>query len=133
MKKYFILPLALFALACNSNPDKVSDEAPETTIAADSTSGEGLLSGKFEIVDYKKENVTVKLPKTYMEFTRGGDVIKSDGVSFFYKIEGDSIVYMTSPGIVAYKSKIEFLNDDKSSFIIKTPQDNTETTYKKIN
>lgn len=133
MKKYFVLPLALFTLACNSNSDKVSDKAPVATGTTDTTSGDGPLSGKFEIVDYKKDNVKIDLPKAFMDFTRQGDVIKSDGVSFYYKIDGDSITYMTSPGIVAYKSKIEFLNDDKSSFIIKTPLDNTETTYKKVN
>ncbi len=138
MKKYFILPIALFALACNSNSDKVSEEKPESNVnkvelsPIDSTSGEGLLSGNFEISDYKKDNVKVDLPKTTTKFTRKGEVLRSDGNSFMYKIKGDSIFFMIDDKNIMSSSKIEFLNADKSSFLMKNNIQKTEFTYKKI-
>ena len=139
MKKYFLLPAALFALACNSNSDKVSDGNPESNInkvelnPVDSTSGEGLLSGNFEISDYKKDNVKVDLPKTTTKFTRSGEVLRSDGNSFLYKIKGDSIFFMIDDKNIMSSSKIEFLDANKSSFLMKNDTQKTEFTYKKIN
>ena len=133
MKKYFVLPLALFAIACNSNTDKISDKAPATTVSADTTSGEGLLSGKFEIVDYKKDNVKVLLPKTFVEFTRKGDYYTADGNQFQYKISGDSISILLNDNYLVTKSGIEFQNTDKTTFILKNPKEKTEYTYQKTN
>ena len=92
MKKYFVFTAVFFSVACNNNEDQKSFVSPEVETSKlskeDTTSGSGVLSGNFEIIDYKKDNVKVELPKTVVQFTKGGDVIKSDGVSFFYKIEG---------------------------------------------
>jgi hypothetical protein len=140
MKKYLGYTAVLFLLACNSN-DKQSDKKAEETekpqnenISTGNTeSGSGLLSGKFEIIDYKKDNVKIELPNTViMEFTKNGDVIKPDGVKYLYKIEGDSIAFLTDPTHVTHKAKIDFLKPDNSSFIVRTPLDKTEITYKKI-
>lgn len=133
MKKYLVYTAVLFFVACNSNDEQSSDKAKEmeSTQKDNSESGTGLLSGKFEIIDYKKDNVKIDLPKTVVEFTKNGDVIKPDGVRYFYKIEGDSILFLSAPGKVAYKSKIEFLNSDMTTFVVKTPLDKTEMTYKK--
>lgn len=133
MKKYFILPLALFTLSCNSNEDKVSEKAPATTSSSDTTTGEGLLTGKFEIVDYKKDNVSVELPKTTVEFTRKGEYYTSDGNIFQYKIDGDSISILLNDNYIVTRSGIEFLNEDKTNFILKNPKEGTEYTYKRVN
>lgn len=139
MKKYFILPLALFALACNSNPDKGSEENPESPAnkvvlnPEDTTTGEGLLSGNFEIIAYKKDNQVIELPKTTTKFTRRGEVFRSDGVSFEYKIKDDSIFFLIDDKNIMSRSKIEFLNEDKSSFLMKNAEQKTEFNYKKIN
>ena len=129
--------------ACNSNDDKQSDKAPEKTKAdstaniniavPDTTTGIGLLSGTFEITDYKKDNVKIELPKSTTQFTRKGDVIRSDGNSFLYKIKGDSILFLLDAKNIMSRSKIEFLNPDKSSFIMKNSVQKTEFIYKKIN
>jgi len=140
MKKHGIILMAMFLIAaCNSNKDKEATPTNET----ESASGNGnqatneevvTLSGKFEIVDYKKNDVQIVLPnKVTVEFTKDGNVIKSDGDSFLYKIEGDSISFLTPANVVVRKSKLEFLNTDKTSFVVKTPLDKSETTYQKIN
>lgn len=133
MKKYFLLPVALFALACNSNSDKVSDKAPETTAPADTTTGDGLLSGKYQIIEYKKDNVKVDLIKKDVLFTKSGNVLKWDGTNFSYKIEGDSLEFFLPPSTTLSRSKIEFLTPDKSTFVLTNPVEKTEFTYKKIN
>ncbi len=133
MKKYFLLPLALFALACNSNSDKVSDEAPEKTSITDTTAGNGLLSGNYQIVEYKKDNKKVDLIKRNVVFTKSGNVLKWDGNSFSYKIVGDTLEFYFPPSTPISKSKIEFLSPDKSSFVVTNSIEKTEYTYKKLN
>ena len=155
MKKYFVSAAVLLAIACNSNDDKKADEQTENKTDSitkyvdteprrkqvvnelapeDTTTGKGLLSGKFELVEYKKDNVHIDLPKTFVKFTRSGEFIKSDGISLFYKIEGDNYTVMASKKVkdIISTSKIEFLNTDKSSFVIKNANEKTEFTYKKV-
>lgn len=133
MKKYFVLPLALFALACNSNTDKVSDDAPGTSSYIDSTIGSGILSGKFVISEYKKDNVKVDLIKKEIQFTKDGGVLKWDGTAFSYRLIGDSLEFYIAPSTIISRSKIEFLEPDSSSFVLINPVEKTEFTYKKIN
>lgn len=136
MKKYLVFPAIVFIVACNSNEDQKSTASPEAETSKlskeDTTSGSGILSGNFEIVDYKKDNVKVTLPKTIVQFTRKGDFIKSDGNAFFYKIEGDSISMLLNDNYVINKSGIEFLNADKTAFTIKNSNEKTEYTYQKV-
>lgn len=140
MKKYFALATFLFAIACNSNDDKKADEKMEEKVVIvdnltkeDTTAGSGLLSGKFEIIDVKKENLKTSLPKTFVKFTRNGEYLTNNGASFFYKIDGDNFTIMASDKLIISKSKIEFLNAEKTSFIIKNTFDKSEVTYKKVN
>lgn len=133
MKKYFILPMALFALACNSSSDKVSDKAPESTPPADTTTGAGLLSGKYQIIEYKKDNIKVDLIKKEVLFTKSGDVVKWDGTSFSYKIEGDSLEFFLPPSTTISRSKIDYLTPDSNTFVLTNPIEKTAFTYKKIN
>jgi hypothetical protein len=133
MKKYFVLSMSLFVLACNSNTDKVSDDSPGKSAYVDSTSGEGLISGKFVITEYKKDNVKVDLIKKEIQFTKDGGVLKWDGTSFSYRLIGDSLEFYIAPSTIISRSKIEFLTPDSSSFILINPTEKTEFTYKKIN
>jgi len=154
MKKYFAAATVLLAIACNSSDDKKADD--KTAEKADSSSqminkepkhelvkielspedttkGKGLLSGKFEIVGYKKDNVKVDLPKTFVKFTRNGEFSKNDGQNFYYKIEGDNYILMATKKDIISKSKIEFLNAEKTSFVIRNANEKTEFTYNKVN
>jgi len=137
MKKYLVLSTVVFFVACNNHEDQKSPAAPKPETfklsMEDTTSGTGVLSGNFEIIDYKKDNVKVTLPKTIVQFTRKGDFIKSDGNTFLYKIEGDSISILLNNNLVISKSGIEFLNADKSSLKIKNPLEKTEYIYQKVN
>ena len=137
MKRYFLLPATLiFIAACTSNDQKSnSTENLKTVVKSqpDTTSGTGILSGEFEVTDYKKDNVKIDLPKTTVLFTRKGDFIKGDGTKLLYEIQGDSLAIMISEKDVITKSKIEFLSGDSSSFILINPVEKTEFTYKKIN
>ena len=136
MKKYFVFTAVLFSVACNNNGDQKSSVSPEVETSKlskeDTTSGSGVLSGNFEIIDYKKDNVKVELPETIVQFTRKGDFIKSDGNSFLYKIEGDSISILLNDNYVITKSGIEFMNADKTAFTIKNPKEKSEYTYQKV-
>ena len=144
MKKYYVIVLALVTVAaCNSNDDKQSDKASEKTKAdstasinvtvPDTTSGTELLSGTFEITDYEKDNVKIELPKSTTRFTRKGEVFRSDGNSFNYTIKGDSILFLIDKRNIMSRSKIEFLDPARSSFIMKNSVQKTEFIYKKIN
>lgn len=136
MKKYLVSPAIVFIVACNSNEDQKSTASPEVETnklsKEDTTSGSGILSGNFEIIEYKKDNVKVELPKTIVQFTRKGEFIKSDGNSFFYKIEGDSISMLLNENYLINKSGIEFLNADRTTFTIKNLKEKTEYTYQKV-
>ena len=137
MKKYFLLPATLvFIAACTSNDQKSnSTENSKTVVKSqpDTTSGTGILSGEFEVTDYKKDNVKIDLPKTTVLFTRKGDFIKGDGTRLLYTIQEDSLAIKISEQEVITKSKIKFLSADRSAFILINPVEKTESTYKKIN
>ncbi|MES1217323.1 MAG: hypothetical protein ABUT20_17550 [Bacteroidota bacterium] len=134
MKKYGFFAMALIlATACNNNKDKEATpatEAASTSGAKDE--GPGLLSGRFEIIDYKKNNVQVVLAKKQVQFNKKGDVLKWDGTSFSYKIIGDTLEFYSAPSTTISKSKIKFLSPDSSSFILINPVEKTEFTYKKV-
>lgn len=137
MKKYLVLPAIFFLAACNSNEDQKSTAKPETAqqpFPPDTTTGNGLLSGSYEIVEYKKDNTKVELPKTVIRFTRSGEYMKPDGNTFSYKIEGDSLSILLYPTDKDYitKSGIHFLDSAKTSFTLINPKEKTEYTYKKI-
>lgn len=140
MLKYIPLAAVVFLTACNSNEDQKATTppapAPQTSpfSAEDTTTGTGLLSGNFEIVEYKKDNVKVDLPKTIVRFTRSGEFMKPDGNTFSYKIEGDSLSILLFPNDKEYitKSAIQFLNEDKSAFKLINPKEHTEYTYQKV-
>ena len=141
MKKQFVAAAALISIvACNSNSDKqaenptkkIDSAAAANNISPADDTGTGLLSGKFEVVEYKKDNIKIEVPKAIYMFTKKGKYIKPDGSILFYKIEGDSLLIMADEKLILAKSRIEFLNPEKTSFIVKESPGNMETTYKKI-
>ena len=150
MKKYFVIALALSAVACNSNTDKRSEQAIDAEsvkkdslerveakmkaiiFAPDTTTGTGLISGAFEIIDHKINKVKANIPRILVRLTKRGDFIKSDGTNLTYKIEGEKFFLLGPAGDQVRSSTIEFLNPEKTSFIIKTDLDKSEATYQII-
>ena len=143
MKKYFLPALFVLAVACNNNTDQKAAESTEVENSNTATAeankenkeitAEYAFHGKYEIIDYKVDNQKVVLPKLIIEFTKNGDVKKPDGVSFFYKINKDSISYTLDGKTVIATSKITYLDADKKTFTLYNPKDKTEYTYKKVN
>ena len=151
MKKQLLMAAVIIsAIACNSNSDKKNEQAidaesakkdslerVESKIKAfidapDTTTGTGLISGSFEIIDHKINNVKVNIPRIMVRCTRRGDFIKSDGTNLTYKIEGKKFFLLGPAGDQVRSSTIEFLNAEKTSFVIKTDLDKSETIYQMI-
>ena len=67
MKKNSLIALALFLVAsCNNNKDQEADKTQETAPAENNNeatiSPKWPLSGKFDVIDYKKDTSRIKLP-----------------------------------------------------------------------
>jgi hypothetical protein len=130
MKKYLVVAVALFAVACKNDDTKAKVQSTETKTSSNP------LYGKWKVVSTTVNGETREFRAGSILFKETGEFIGITGGVFKFTINGDSLVLTSTQNKKNEKSKIELSEVEKGRLKLQTlVQDslNIETVFQKEN